>query len=347
MKSNYNKVPYNNHTLEWDDLKEVIKKLKSKKAIDITELPYLSEVNSFLKYSLPKIKEDYDKYIPKEITSKKENTNYNLDIYISNYYSELVEENELNCKIIGLEDSNLGNIYTEYSDNYIEISLSEDTTEDYSDLLKSLFEYCGSDIYAIYNHKDTTYKFTINNSKCCINNYSDKEIKNKYNSLKNEVINMIDILGEKLIFIEKGYDYEFLDETGSFYDYEILADKLRDSEEVSIFELPFMEEAASNLKKLEPKVNRIYVPEKNQGLHDFYYEEPNYIEEEPKKVKPINKKEKTKKKELSESEKRFEKEADYFGLTKREREICKLENMTPEEFVEAEEAIDPLRDDEL
>ena len=34
-------------------------------------------------------------------------------------------------------------------------------------------------------------------------------------------------------------------------------------------------------------------------------------------------------------------------LTKREREICKLENMTPEEFDEAEDGIDQLRDDEL
>ena len=63
IKSNYNVIPYNNHSLEWDDLTKVINKLKSNKLSDITELPYLNEIDSILKSSLPKLKEEYDKYI--------------------------------------------------------------------------------------------------------------------------------------------------------------------------------------------------------------------------------------------------------------------------------------------
>lgn len=203
-------------------------------------------------------------------------------------------------------------------------------------------------MYAIYNHKDITYKFTINNSNCYINNYSYTEIKTKYDRLKNEIINIIDILDDKLIFIEGNYDYKILSENGDFDDYEELANNLRDNKEISIFELPYMEEATSNLKKLETKINKIYVEQRNQGLHDFYYVESNYDKEDKEqKVKSTKKEAKPKKKELTEAEKKFKKGADYYGLTKREREICKLENMTPEEFVEAEDSIDPLRDDEL
>ena len=349
IKSDYNVIPYNNHSLEWDDLTKVINKLKSNKLSNITELPYLNEIDSILKSSLPKLKEEYDKYIPQEITnSKQEDKYYNLNIYISKYYSEIIKDDELNCKKIGLDNIDLCDIYADDSANYIEISLSEYTAKDYSHLLKSLSEYCGNDMYAIYNHKDITYKFTIEDSKCYINNYSYIETKAKYDRLKNEIINIIDILNDKLTFIEGNYDYNILSENGDFDDYEELANTLRDNKEVSIFELPYMEEATSNLKILETKVNKIYVAERNQGLHDFYYEEKiNDEEDEKPDIKPSKKEVKPKKKELTEAEKRFEKEADYFGLTKREREICKLENMTPEEFDEAEDGIDPLRDDEL
>lgn len=349
MKSNYDIVPYSNHYLEWDDLIKTVNKLKEDKLPEITEFPYLNEIDNILKYSLPKIKEEYNKYIPQEIiNNSQEDKYYNLNIYISKYYQEIIKDDELNCKKIGLDNTNLYDIYVDNSANYIEISLSEYTAKDYGCLLKKLFEYCGSDMYAIYNHKDITYKFTIDNSKCYINNYSYAEIKTKYDRLKNEVINIIDITSDKLTFIEDNYDYQILSENGDFDDYEELADNLRDNNEVSIFELPYMEEATSNLKILETKINKIYVAQRNQGLHNFYYEENTYDEEEKKQDVKLPKKEaKPKKKELTEAEKRFEKEADYYGLTKREREICKLENMTPEEFVEAEESIDPLRDDEL
>lgn len=203
-------------------------------------------------------------------------------------------------------------------------------------------------MYALYNHKGITYKFTIEDSKCYINNYSYIEIKDKYDRLKNEIINIIDILNDKLTFIEGNYDYSILSENGDFDDYEELANTLRDNKEISIFELPYMEEATSNLKILEEKVNKIYVVERNQGLHNFYYEEKiNNKEDEKSDIKSTKKEVKPKKKELTETERRFEKEADYFGLTKREREICRLENMTPEEFDEAEDSIDTFRDDEL
>lgn len=349
IKSNYNVVPYNNHSLEWDDLTKVINKLKSNKLPDITELPYLDEIDSILKSSLSKLKEEYDKYIPQEIINNKQDDKYyNLNIYISKYYSEIIKDDELNCKKIGLDDIDLCNIYTDDSANYIEILLSEYTAKDYSHLLKSLSEYCGNDMYALYNHKGITYKFTIEDSKCYINNYSYIEIKSKYDRLKNEIINIIDILNDKLTFIEGNYDYSILSENGDFDDYEELANILRDNKEISIFELPYMEEATSNLKILEEKVNKIYVVERNQGLHNFYYEEKiNNKEDEKSDIKSTKKEVKPKKKELTETERRFEKEADYFGLTKREREICRLENMTPEEFDEAEDSIDTFRDDEL
>ena len=344
MKSKYNELPYCKHSIEWDDLTKIINKLKNDKLSEVEKLPYLNEIDNILRSSLSKLKEEYNKYIPKNIKETKEDDNYNLDIYISKYYQEIIKDNDLCYKKVGLDNIDLYSLYADDTANYIEISISEDTCKDYSCLLKGLFEYCGGDMYAVYNYKDISYKFTLDNSKCYINNYSYHEIKTKYDKLKNEIINIVDILDDKLIFIEGDYDYQILYENGDFDEYRELATNLRETKEMSIFEIPYLEEATSNLKKMETEINKIYVPKRNQGLHDFYYEEIPYKEEQ--EIKPAKKEEKPKKKELSEEEKRFEKEADYYNLTKREREICKLENMTPEEFVEAEEDMDQFRDDE-
>lgn len=348
MKSDYNELPYCKHYIEWDELIKIINKLKNNKLSEVENIPYLYEIDNILKYSLQGIIEEYNKYTPQNIKETKEDNNYNLDIYISMYYQEIIKDNDLCYKKVGLDNLDLYSLYADDTANYIEISISEDTCKDYSRLLTKMFEYCGDDMYVVYHYKDISYKFTINNSKCYINEYSYNEIKSKYDKLKNEIINIVDILNDKLIFIDGDYNNQILYENGDFDEYEELADELKNTKEMSIFEIPYLEEATSNLKMLESKINKIYVSKRNQGLHDFYYEEINNEEEEKlPNIKPVKKEEKSRKKELSEEEKRFEKEADYYNLTKREREICKLENMTPEEFVEAEEDMDQFRDDEL
>lgn len=118
-----------------------------------------------------------------------------------------------------------------------------------------------------------------------------------------------------------------------------LADKLKETNDILLFELPYMEEVNNVINHIEPILDKIYEREKQIVMDSLPNIEIIELPEEENKKE----KKKPKKKELSWKEQKFEEEADLWGLSKEDRRIAKEERVSPADFIEAEE----YDDDEL
>lgn len=211
-------------------------------------------------------------------------------------------------------------------------------------LLQKVYQHCKDDFYATigYGEHDIKYEFIIKNQEVYLNNQSKLDLSDHYLSLKTKINNFADNLNEYFTYIKDENFYNDVvpnDELDCDYIAE-LSDKLKENYEVQIFEIPYMEEISMIIDVIEPKIIKEYEKDLKETLDSL----PD-IEEEPSPEVPLFKKEKRnyKEQELSWEEKKFEEEADLWGLSEEDRRIAKQERMTPAEFVEAEE----YDDDEL
>ena len=166
-------------------------------------------------------------------------------------------------------------------------------------------------------------------------------MKNRYSYLKNKITSFTDRLLDYFTYIE---DDDFYYNVVPNEDLDCdsiseLSDKLKKTNEILMFEIPYMEEIATIIDIIEPKIKNEYQKYKNKEFDSI----PGFkvIEEEIQDEDIIINK--TNKKELSWREQEFEKEAQLWGLSEEDKSIAKEEGMTPAEFVEAEE----YDDDEL
>lgn len=210
-------------------------------------------------------------------------------------------------------------------------------------MFNKLKNYCGDEFYATisYEQNQIKYKITIKNNEIFINGINQKYMKNHYNQLKNSIVNYT----YKLYDIETYLKDEHYKEANPYNEIDIyyiseLSDKLKETNDILLFEIPYMEEVNNIINHIEPILDKIYEREKQIVMDSLPKIE---IIEMPPEEELLKEKKKPKKKELSWEEQEFEEQADLWGLSEEDRRIAKEEGMSPADFVEAEE----YDDDEL
>lgn len=271
-----------------------------------------------------------------------------LKIYISKNYKGMRKNNELNYDLINIETYNAPYVYyDEFADvkGYNAFESYECSSVKYGYLLQKVYEYCKDGFYATigYGEYDIKYEFKIKNQEVYLNNQSKLDLSDHYLSLKTKINNFADNLNEYFTYIKDENFYNYVvpnDDLDCDYIAE-LSDKLKETYEVQIFEIPYMEEISMIIDVIEPKIIKEYEKDLKETLDSL----PDIEVIEPSIEEPLFKKNKNnhQEKELSWEEKKFEEEADLWGLSEEDRRIAKQERMTPAEFVEAEE----YDDDEL
>lgn len=279
-------------------------------------------------------------------TTKKSVANLShLKIYISKKYKNIDKNDELNYKLLGLESINTPIVYyDEYAENkdYHVFEADEYSSEQYGDLLYKIYIHCSNDFYATigYEQDKVDYTITPKDNQIYINDNNHKFIENKYTYLKNKITNFSDKLYEYFTYIEdENFYYDVVPNDDLDCDsIEMLSDKLNQTDDILIFELPYMEEICTIIDIIEPKILKEY----QKGQKQVFESLPE-IEEIDDEESIILSNKKIKKQEMTWEEKEFEEQADLWGLSEEDRRIAKEERMTPAEFVEAEE----YDDDEL
>lgn len=289
----------------------------------------------------------YSKYNKnKEEIQKKNITNSHsyLKIYINKKYKGLIKNDELNYKLLDTESYDAPYVYyDEYAEikGYNVFETEECSSEKYGNLLQKIYKHCGSNFYATirYDKDKIEYRITIKEDKIFINGNNIQYMKNRYTSLKNKITSFADNLLEYFIYIDDdNYYYDVIPNDDLDCDsITTLSDKLKETDDILMFEIPYMEEISTIIDIIEPKIIKKYKEGQERVSNSLPKIET--IEAEP----IYNSKHTNNKKELSWREKEFEKEADLWGLSKEDRRLAKEEGMTPAEFIEAEE----YEDDEL
>jgi len=287
--------------------------------------------------------------ITKDLTNRKNITNsYSyLKIYIDKKHTGLRKNNELNYKMLGIESYDAPTVYY---DDYAEVKgynvfeADECSSEKYGNLLNRIHILCGNDFYATigYEQDKVEYRITVKDNNIYINGNNVEYMKNRYMSLQNKIITFSDNLYERLMYIE---DDQFYIDVVPNDDLDCdsitsLAEKLKDSNEILMFEIPYMEEISYIIDIIEPKI----IDESNKGLENAMNSLPDIgvIEENDDYFEEtiINK---TKRKAKTWREEEFDREAELWGLSEEDKKIAREEGMTPADFIEAEE----YDDDEL
>lgn len=287
--------------------------------------------------------------ITKEVIKPKNITNsYSyLKIYIDKKHTGLRKNNELNYKILGIEAFDAPTVYY---DDYAEVKdynifeADECSSEKYGNLLQKIHDHCGNDFYATigYEYDKVEYRITVKDNNIYINGNNVQYMKNRYMRLKNKITAFSDNLYERLMYIEDDQFYINVVPNDDLDCDSIisLTEKLKDSNEVLMFEIPYLEEISYIIDVIEPKI----INESNKGLEsamnslpniETIKEDANYFEETITK--------KTKPKEKTWREEEFDRETELWGLSEEDKRIAREEGMTPADFVEAEE----YDDDEL
>lgn len=313
-----------------------IKKNRNKKKNNIIyNQPYYQKETTNIK----SIENKYNK------TSIKNINNSYLRIYISKKYTSMKKDGKFNYTTLGIKSYDAPALY--YEDDldvkgYNVFEAVESSSERYGDILDRIYKLCGNDFYATigYEQGQVDYKITIKDNNIFINGNNVQFMKNKYLNFKNKIISFSDKLYDYFIYIEDNNFYNSVVPIDSLdcESISVLANKLKDSNDILLFEIPYMEEISKIIDIIEPEI----VKEYNKGQEKVFNSLPdiNVIEEEP--IYESNIKEK-KEKEMSWEEEEFEREADLWGLSEEDRRIAKEERMSPADFVEAEE----YDDDEL
>ena len=289
-----------------------------------------------------------NKSISKETTKNITNSYSYLKLYTNKKHQGVRKNDELNYKLLGIESYDAPTVYyDEFAEvnGYNVFEADEFSSEKYGNLLEKIYILCGNDFYATigYEEDQVAYKITIKDNQIYLNGKDIQSIKDRYLYLKNKIISFSDNLYDYFIYIEDdNYYYDVVPNDDLDCDsIEALASKLKETEDILIFEIPYMEEISMIIDIIEPKILKEYQKGQKEAMDRLPDIEVVESEEEPIFEPDI--KNKKKEKRLSWKEEEFEREADLWGLSKEDRRIAKEERMTPAEFIEAEE----YDDDEL
>lgn len=288
---------------------------------------------------------DNNKSISKETTKNITNSYSYLKLYINKKHQGLRKNDELNYKLLGIESYDAPTVYyDEFAEvkGYNVFESDECSSEKYGNLLEKIYNLYGNNFYATigYEENQVAYKITVKDNKIYLNGKDIQSIKDRYLYLKNKIISFSDNLYDYFIYIEDdNYYYDVVPNDDLDCDsIETLANKLKKTEDILIFEIPYMEEISMIIDIIEPKILKEYQKRQKEAMDRLPDIE---VIEEPIFEPDI--KNKKKEKRLSWKEEEFEREADLWGLSEEDRRIAKEERMTPAEFIEAEE----YDDDEL
>ena len=316
--------------------------------------------NSINNYKTPKtknksnIKQNNNKINNNQIIVNKTNQPNNknitnsevyLKIYIKKKYKELLKQDTINLELLNIKSyDSPWIIYEEYDETpyYYVFEANESSSETYGNLLERLYQYCHDDFYATisYDDKNINYKFKSINNNIYLNNKSINDLTNHYESLKHKINTFSDKLYEYFSYIE---DEDFYDKVVPNDELDCdsistLSDKLNNTNNILIYEIPYLEEISTIIDIIEPKIIKEYEIGYKRVMDSLPDIEIIDEQDEELFIKTVKKE-----KELSWEEEEFEREADLWGLSESDRRIAKEERMTPAEFIEAEE----YDDDEL
>lgn len=327
----------------------IIIKFIVEKIISIVKNKKSNTSNIYTQVQFQKSNTDTKKSNIKQETQNKKNITNSyayLKIYISKKHTGLIKNNELNYKMLGIESYDAPIVYY---DDYAEVKgynvfeAEECSSEKYGNLLNKIYILYGNDFNATIGYEDNKieYTITVKDNKIYINGNNIETMKNRYMYLKNKIISFSDKLPEYFIYIEDNdFYYNVVPNDDLDCDsISSLSDKLKENDEILMFETPYMEEISAIIDIIEPKIIREYQKEQVRIFNNLPEIETIENEEYIFDFNTNNNNEK----EMSWKEKEFEKEADLWGLSKEDRRIAKEERMSPAEFVEAEEH----NDDEL
>lgn len=270
-----------------------------------------------------------------------------LSLHINKKYKNLVNDNELNYKKLGIDWSDEVEAFYDEDDDAgdnITFISEEDSSAKYGNLLSKVYSYCGSEFYATigYDEEKDKYRFTIRNDKIYINEDNEETIKREYIYLKNKIANFCYRVEEYSIYEEnitsyldniknEGFDYETISS---------LTDRINNNK-VNLFEIPYMQEVSTIIDIVEPMIIKEY-SKKYQEIMDSLpdIEVFDYIEE----TKSSSKEKIQRKNKVPWKDKEFEKESNLWGLSNEDRRIAKEERMSPADYDEAEENDDDVLD---
>lgn len=269
-----------------------------------------------------------------------------LKIYIDKKYKGLIKKDELNYKLLDIESYDAPYVYyDEFAEvkEYNVFEAAECSAEKYGNLLQKIHKHCRSDFYATirYDKDKVEYRITIKEDKIFINGNNIQYMKNRYTSLKNKITSFADNLLEYFIYIDDdNFYYDVVPNDDLDCDsITTLSDKLKETNDILLFEIPYMEEISTIIDIIEPKIIKKY----KEGQERVFNSLPKIETIEEESIYNSKRTNNKKEKELSWREKDFKKEADLWGLSEEDRRLAKEEGMTPAEFIEAEE----YDDDEL
>lgn len=193
-----------------------------------------------------------------------------------------------------------------------------------SNLLNKIYILYSNDFYATigYDQKEIDYKITIKDNEIYINGNNIEFIQNRYLDLENKIISFADKLFEYFTYIEdEDLYYKVVPNDDLDCDsITSLSDKLKNTNEILLFEIPYMEEISMIIDIIEPTIIKEYQKAQKE-LHNSLSNiiVPEYEEE----LIYISSKKVNKYKTRSWKEQEFEREADLWGLSKEDRRMPK------------------------
>ena len=270
-----------------------------------------------------------------------------LRLYFGKKYKYLLKNEELNMDMLKIDKFHAPSFYLEDdTDEYYVFESEECSSKGLGMVLEKFFQYCHDGFVATvgYSNDSVQYRYDVKDGKISFNGYDISNYSKRYHSLKNYIISAVDRFSDYFIYIE---DEQFFDEVVpneelDCDDFETLANNLKNSDGLLVFEIPYMEEVAELIGIVEPKLKSIYQRNMDEESKKFPKFETIFV---LNNRMDTNKKKAPKKKSFFGS--LFDREADLWGLSREDRRIAREERMSPADYVEAEERDDDeLLDDE-
>lgn len=320
----------------------------------------MSEIKNNITGNMSKIKENIENQVPRRKTSLISNTNIleaningisnenmkqcintnngmvYLHIYIKKKYKWLRKKDELNKDILQIKSPFVPDVYLEDDTDafYYEYETEDCTSQYFEELLEKLFNHCKDDVYITLGYKtleDIKYKFIYQNGKPTIENADENIIKKKWYAIKEYLQEAYDEMEEHLLVNIKDKNFVHKQIGNLNFTYDDISDLIKELEtrDISIFRFSYLEEVYQIVKEVRNKVvkqGKKDETEEQAWISDFFAPanpEPIY-EESEKESKP----------KYTKEDRKFDELADFWGLSKKERQELKEQGISMEEFDE-------------
>lgn len=274
------------------------------------------------------------------------------EIYVIIYTSKTIAKkiikqdeyhsDQFNHQMFNIKDYDCPSIDIYEEDNYYTFTLYEDGVNFASKVAYEILKYAGGKAYCTSGYNETTYKYkyTYQNDKICVENYTEKQAKQKSLQLASQFTELNDYLND-YVTLSDDEDcetklYQLFESHNADYSNTDDLNEIITNPDLLLLEWTFLEDYLQIMKIAKNKS-----PINNQPLiftHEYIYEE-----EAPKKTgffASLFEKKKSSEIEPSWQEKKFVQEANLWGLSKEEKQHAKQERTSPADFIEAEERDD-------